>query len=215
MKNLAWYWTAAWIARRIAFGLLGGIEVSGLTNIPKSGPVLIAPIHLSYLDPPLIGCVCNRPLRFMAKEELFKSWFLGWLIRSLGAFPIKRGAGDMAAMRKAIEWLQNGEAVIVFPEGHRGDGERLQPLLAGVAVMAHKTQAQIVPVGIFGTQIILPRGSNKVKRQRCKVVFGVPFSYHDVVKDSRSREDFLESLEEKLREVAAEAGLELNTSNSK
>jgi 1-acyl-sn-glycerol-3-phosphate acyltransferase len=191
------------------FSYLGGIQVIGRPNIPKRGPVLIACNHLSELDPPAVGCAARRHLRFFAKEELFKGAF-GKLIASIGAFPVRRGASDMEAIRKTLDFLETGQAVLLFPEGTRGDGKQLGPMGRGAALLGKRSGAWIVPAAINGTQWMLPRGAKKLQRGKIKVAFGKPFRYSDVGDD---REAFITKLEEEIRALSATIGLPLLPSN--
>ncbi|MBE3592592.1 MAG: 1-acyl-sn-glycerol-3-phosphate acyltransferase [Thermoanaerobacter sp.] len=127
------------------------IEVRGLKNIPKKGPVIICPNHISLLDPPVIGALLNRRIYFMAKEELFKNPFLKLLLRTgLGAFPVKRGTADLSAIKTALTYLKKGRAIGIFPEGTRSKTGKLQKAEPGVALLAIKGNAPVVPIGIKG-----------------------------------------------------------------
>lgn len=208
MMAKLWYFFILNVARFLYF-LLGGIR-SNPEAVPKSGALIVAPIHLSHLDPPAVACGCNRMLRFMAKEELFKGAF-GWLISSLGAYRVRRGEGDTESIRFTIAALERGEAVIIFPEGTRGDGKRIGPLSAGVALIAKKTGAPVLPVGIVGTHVALPKGAKKPKRSRIRIVYGKPFTFAEVAGEGKGdRERFLGELAVRLREVCAEGGLDLD-----
>ena len=212
-----WYAFAAWFTRRIFFGLMGGLKVVGAENVPKTGPVIIAPVHVSHIDPPLVGCCCPRRLRFMAKEELFKVFFLGPLIRSLGAFPVKRGEGDLGAIRLTIEELRAGHAVLMFPEGTRGDGVTLNPIQAGMAMLAKRSEALIVPIGIAGSNKMLPRGKSRLHRARVTVVFGEPLDYAKFCEGKKEREarsEFADELARRLAQLTTQAGLPVSPAES-
>lgn len=191
--------------RRILFALMGGTTVRGLENVPKTGPVILAPVHVSYTDPMLVGCTSPRMLRFMAKEELFKGP-LGWILRSLRSFPVKRGGNDTGAIRLALKTLQEGGALMLFPEGTRGDGTHLGDLQSGVTLMAKKSGAQVVPVGIGGTFQMLPRHRSRPKRSRLTIVYGKPFSYQD----TPDPQAFTERLKQDLLRLSQEAGMPLD-----
>jgi len=182
--------------------------VIGADNVPKTGPVLLAPIHVSHLDPPLVGCACPRAVNFMAKEELFKKKFFAWLITSLGAFPVKRGETDSAAIRLAIDILKAGKTTLVFPEGTRGDGVHMGEVKVGIAMLAKRSGAAVVPVGLCGSNKMMPKGSSKLHRARLTVVFGKPMLFSDFEEgNSRdARELFTAELISRLHQVASDAG---------
>ena len=109
--------------------LLFRLEVVSAGQVPATGPVLIVSNHVSLLDPPLVGGAAPRPLFFMAKEELFRIPLFGRLIRSLNARPVRRDGSDTRALKAALAQLEEGHALLVFPEGTRG--EEGQPLREG------------------------------------------------------------------------------------
>jgi 1-acyl-sn-glycerol-3-phosphate acyltransferase len=203
-----WYALIAGIARRVFFASKGGLSIVGKLNVPARGAAIIAPIHLSTLDPPAVASASRRHLRFMAKSELFKGIF-GWGIRSTGAFPVRRGENDTEAIRNAIDILNDGQVLLLFPEGERGDGMRLGSINRGIAMLAKRTGAPIVPTAIVGTHAMLPRGGKGVKRGHVVVAFGQPFTYAEVARgsSSESRELFAAELEKRLLEICAENGL--------
>lgn len=203
-----WYRFIRWIATNIAFRALGGIKVIGHENIPTSGPTLIAPIHFSYLDPPVVGCAMRRALFFMAKEELFRVPILGPLIRSLSAFPIERNTSDSQAIRYALKVLGEGRAMILFPEGTRGMGEQMGPITAGILLIAKMSKAQVVPVGLIGTEYCLPRNRKWPRRRRITVAFGKPFTFAEC----ENKDAFAERLQHELLQLCAENGLQLKAS---
>lgn len=207
MKKGLWYRFAGWLVRAIVFRLTGGLTIKDAHHVPSEGPMLLASVHLSHLDPPLLGSICPRELRFMAKEELFKNFLFGGLIRSLGAFPVKRGSSDMAAIKLALQWLKEGRAVLVFPEGQRGDGKELQPMQGGAHLLAKRSRAVVVPVGISGTEKVMPRGGKGLHRARVTVVYGTPFSVADLPDDTK--ETFVAELSKRLIECCSSAGLKL------
>ena len=216
-RKALWYRFIAFLARWLVFGPTGGVKISGEGHVPPVGPVLIAPVHVSHFDPPLLGSTCPRELRFMAKEELFKNPLFSALIRSVGAYPVKRGEGDTAAIRLTLKWLEEGRAVLVFPEGQRGDAVTLGSMLPGIAVLAKKSGAPVIPVGIYGTHIIKPKGGKGVHRCKVRLVYGKPIRYEEASKegDEKSgRQQFLDRLRDGILEACREAGLELRTDGS-
>jgi len=216
-KRSAWFSFIRWCARNLFFRPFGGIKTFGAENIPLDGPILIAPNHVSHLDPPICACAQNRrQLTFMAKEELFSSKAFGWLIRSLGAFPIRRGESDMESIRNAIGLLEEGRAMLVFPEGARGDGKTLGKFNAGPAMLAKRTGAKVVPVGIVGTHLAWPSGKSKPMRHPMTVAFGIPFTYEEVASganEKENRELFNSRLAQNIQDLCKENGLDLKISS--
>ena len=152
-------------------------KITGLENIPSGGAVL-SPNHLSYWDIPVIALAVPRRVHFMAKEELFHVPVFGAVIRSLLAFPVKRGAPDRAAIRYAIEKLQAGDLVLVFPEGTRSKTGTLGEFKPGAALIAVKAGVPTVPAGITGTNKIFRNGSlfPRIEIQFAKPVPAAPES---------------------------------------
>lgn len=134
-------------------------RVYGVEHVPRTGPVVVVSNHASNFDPPLLSCCVRRPVAFMAKEELFRVPVLKQAIRLYGAYPVKRGEGDRAAMRAAIAALEAGWATGIFLQGTRtADGRITDPKL-GAALIAAKVNAPLLPVSLWGTAAIEQPGS--------------------------------------------------------
>lgn len=127
------------------------VKIVGAENIPdENRRFVICANHKSNLDPPLVGLVMPFEIGFMAKEELFKNKLFGGLITKLGAFPIKRGKSDFGALRTAINLVSGGKHIVIFPEGGRSHNDRLRRGKMGAAMIAVKSNADILPIGIEG-----------------------------------------------------------------
>lgn len=150
---------------------LMGWKVRGVENVPAEGPIIIVSNHISWWDPILVACSVPRKMSYMAKEELFKIPLLGPIIQRLGVFPVKRGKGDMSAIRNSLSILKEGRALGLFPEGTRSKSGELQKGLPGMVMLMEKSKAPIVPVKVYGTKNLLTQGWGKVG-----VVIGPPIT---------------------------------------
>ncbi|WP_405380094.1 lysophospholipid acyltransferase family protein [Phascolarctobacterium sp.] len=180
---------------RFLFNIFLRLRVEGAENIPKDGPLVIASNHLSLLDPPVIGTAATRKVHFMAKQELFVP-ILGDLYRILGAFPVRRGGADRAAIKHGIEILQSGQVLAIFPEGTRSKTGKLGKAEPGALMMASKAQATITPCCVIGTDY---------KRQgriwpKVTVRFGKPIPFPA---DAVVNKEFLQQMTTELMEHIA------------
>jgi len=150
------------------------VEVHGAANVPSSGPVILAPVHRSNVDFFVVAEVTPRKIFYMAKEEIWRSRQLGSLVASLGAFPVNRTGADRLAMDRAQAVLERGDVLILFPEGTRRQGPVVELLLEGAAFLAARTGAPIVPIGLGGTDRIMPRGAKFPRPGHVRVSVGAP-----------------------------------------
>ena len=177
-----------------------------LEKLPDNEKFIVACNHASNLDPLIVGCFFPRMLRYLAKEELFTGWFLGTCIRALGAVPVSRASNASAAgaLKGFMKLYQEGSDVLIFPEGGRTLDGKLQPLEAGVALIAAHEHAPILPVFIHGSFKAMPPGSAFVKPTKLRVTFGRPLRFSDEVYDSKSgRKIIMDSLTETFRQLEA------------
>lgn len=166
--------------------LLWRLKVDGAEHIPASGPFVLAPVHRSNVDTPLIACITNRRLGFMGKASMWKINWIGKFFTALGSYPVHRGSADREAMRRTIEVLKSGQAVVIFPEGTRQTGPLVQPLFEGAAYVAIKTGAPIVPVGIGGSEAAMPKGAKMIKPGKVRIVVGEPIHPPAVAEGERA-----------------------------
>jgi 1-acyl-sn-glycerol-3-phosphate acyltransferase len=161
------------------------------------GPVILAPNHLSNLDPPLVGSALGtREVHYLAKEGLFKEQkFFAWLITIYNAIPLKEEGIDRRALHRLIEFLRKGEVVVIFPEGTRSPSGGLLPGKEGVGLVALRTQAPIVPVRVVGSNARIV--DLILRRARLSIRFGDPL---DVRRYGRSRHGLTQEV---MRRIAA------------
>lgn len=153
-------------------------KVVGRHNIPRQGAFVLAPIHRSNIDTPLAAAVSSRRLRFMGKDSLWKIRPIGWLISVLGAFPVTRGTADREALKRCITVLEMGEPLVLFPEGTRQSGPTVMPLFDGAAYVAVKAGVPIIPLGIGGSERVMPKGKKMIYPRKCVLVVGEPIVAH-------------------------------------
>jgi len=168
------YWLLEGVTLLI-MNLLGGLYVQGEENMPKSGPVLCVSNHVSYLDPVSIGDASPRRVVFMAKAQIFENKVLGFLLRGVDSFPVRRGESDRAAFKNTLEMLGEGRVVCIFPEGTRSMDDNLLPAESGAAVFAMKTGCPVVPIFVRNSNKMLDY-KGKLHRSPITVAFGQPFT---------------------------------------
>ncbi|MFZ0385253.1 MAG: 1-acyl-sn-glycerol-3-phosphate acyltransferase, partial [Solirubrobacteraceae bacterium] len=142
------------VSFQIFFLIYFRMQRIGLEHVPKRGPVIIAANHRSFLDPFVIACMARRPMYYVAKQEIFMGRVISWLLTSLGAFPVRRGASDSETIITAKAILERGDIVLIFPEGTRTRPGALGTPRRGVGRLALESGAPVVPVAVIGTESI-------------------------------------------------------------
>ena len=173
----------------VLFRLMYRLRYAGQTHIPSQGPVIYAANHQSNLDPPAIGClVWDRPFISLARSGLFKSRLFAWAIRLPGAIPLRRGRGDAQAIRAAIDQLNAGGCVLMFPEGTRSADGTVGSFNPGILVRVKRTKAPVVPVAVEGAYDIWPIGQRFPRlRGRIKVQAGRAIPADELLADAPDR----------------------------
>lgn len=159
---------------------LGRVTVRGAENMPTSGGFMIASNHRAHVDPPYISMLNARQVFYMGKEELFHG-VVGFFVRGLEVFPVRRGEADRAAIRTAVDHIKNGHIVGIFPEGTRSPDRNLRPAEKGFGLIAKMTDCPIVPVAIEGTERVLPKGSIFIHRGNVTMTIGKPFTASEIL----------------------------------
>jgi len=142
--------------------------------VPETGPVILAPVHRSFADFGFAAFCTDRKLFFMTKDEMWKNRWLGRLLLSVGAFPVHRESADREALQRAEEVLRKDSPLVLFPEGTRREGPVVKDLMEGAACLSARTEAPIVPIGIGGSDLAMPKGSVIPKPRTIQLVIGPP-----------------------------------------
>ncbi len=195
---------------KIIFFLNGGLEVKGRENIPLDEGVIIAPNHISYLDPPLIGAVLPKNGTFMARKGLFEVPVLRSLIRR-AAFPVDRDKPRPSTIKQAVKRLKSKEILIMFPEGRRSESGELMEGKRGIGMVASISKATIIPTLIIGSDTALPVSAKWLKRAKITIVFGSPIYYtlttnKDDKRGNELHEDISNKIISEIRKLKEEYG---------
>jgi len=185
LAAICFYEFVAWVMRVLTRVFYRAVSIDAHL-VPQAGPVLLAANHQSFLDPPLIGIrVRHRHLNFIARAGLFKFKPFGAIIGALNALPINDEGGDLGAMKETIARLQQGRAILIFPEGSRCDDGAVDAFKRGVALLVKKAKCPVVPVAIEGAFDAWPNSRALPRLLGCRVYvkFGPPIAYDDLMAD--------------------------------
>jgi 1-acyl-sn-glycerol-3-phosphate acyltransferase len=190
----------------LVFKTFWPLRIEGAENVPRVGAAIIVSNHLSMIDPFVVGYGANRLVCFMAKQELFGIPFVGWFIRSMGAFPVDRTRRDAASLRTALSVLKNGQLLGMFPEGTRSTTGDMLELRAGAARLAARTRTPIIPAAVFNTNRGLPPGKF-IRPARLRVRYGPPVELtqlYDRNDKGEEMEHALATIKERIEELMRE-----------
>jgi 1-acyl-sn-glycerol-3-phosphate acyltransferase len=180
------------------------IRVEGGDHVPATGPVILASNHRSNMDPVLLASALRRPVAFMAKAELFVGP-LGWIMRWIGQFPVRRGGIDREALRRTDAVLARGSMLGLFPEGTRGDGG-FSAVHPGLAYIVVRQRCPVLPVAIFGTERVRRRLGWLPFASPVRIVIGPAIDLPKSTSDRAGRRAASEVLRQRLQAFLAVAG---------
>jgi 1-acyl-sn-glycerol-3-phosphate acyltransferase len=146
----------------------------GLEHVPRRGAALFVVNHQSFLDPLMVGIPLSRPVRFLARDTLYRGPLIRAFLNKVYAIPVNRDAASSTTIRQAARQLQQGFLVGIFPEGTRSSDGRIGALKPGFIALVRRADVPIIPVGLAGTGAAFPRGAWFVRPAKCRVVFGAP-----------------------------------------
>ena len=166
------------------FALYFRLKSEGREHVPADGALIVAGNHVSFLDPAVLGAAFPRPLRFIMVAEIWRKLGMKWFFRGMRSIPVNReGLMSRAALRISLDALARGEVVGIFPEGGRALPDGSHPALAGVALLARRSGAPVLPVGIRGTFEAMPRGRVFPHPCHVRVRFGETLRHEGLRRD--------------------------------
>jgi len=164
----------------VIYGMFFRGEVAGLENLPRHGSFLIAANHISFLDPPFIGCQVPRQIAYFARKTLWKPGIASWWLDTVGTIPVDRDGGqDVSAIKRVLKALKEDKGLILFPEGTRSPDGQLKEPKAGVGLIACRAQVPVVPARIYGSFEAFGKGQPLRLGTPVTVVFGSPIAPKD------------------------------------
>lgn len=186
------------------------VRIEGaLDGIPRDGPLILAANHISNADPVIIGAwltkLLGRRIHWLGKREMFDWPIVGWLARNGGVLPVDRGRADAEAFRQALRVLEEGHVLMIFPEGTRSPTGELQQPKDGLAMLALRSGAPIVPIGVSDTDRVWPKG-RKLPRPggHATMRVGSPFRVADLLPTGLDRRAVREAATDAImRRIAA------------
>jgi 1-acyl-sn-glycerol-3-phosphate acyltransferase len=150
-RERLWLWRLGFPPVRALALFLAPARIEGLAGLPRQGAYIVVANHVSWIDPPWIAFALNTAVRYMAKEEVFRIPVVGGVLRAVGCFPIRRGSADRRALVTALRVLAAGQPLGFFPEGHRSDTGALIRAHPGIGMLAVRSGAPLVPIGVIGS----------------------------------------------------------------
>jgi 1-acyl-sn-glycerol-3-phosphate acyltransferase len=196
-RQLFYRWVR--LTSRMIAAVTFGLRTEGQHNLDVEGGGMLLSTHQSMLDPVLVGLIANRKLNYLARKTLFKNSFFGFMIGMLDAIEIDRERGGLAGLREMLKRLQQGELVLMFPEGTRSSDGEIAPLKPGFIPVARRSQVPMMPIAIVGAYDCLPKGTKLPTRRPIAVVFGesIPASVYMPLSDV----EIIEMLSGKLKQL--------------
>jgi 1-acyl-sn-glycerol-3-phosphate acyltransferase len=185
-KGVGWTYTLARIVLTIPTILLWRVRAIGVENVPKTGPLVLAPNHFSQMDHFFAGVYLRRKIRFMAKSQLFGPPVLTYIYKHGGVFPVRRGHHDEEAFETVHELLRQEEMLLVYAEGGRSRSQQLGEPKPGIGRIALESGVPIVPVAIHGSE--RARQWTKLRFPKVTIQFGEPVTYPVETAPSRERQ---------------------------
>ena len=197
-----WYrfgYKLTWLLARLFFS----IRITGSARIPPAGGCILAMNHESYLDPPLAGICCRRPIYYLARKTLLKWPFIGKIFPKVNVIPVDQERADMSALKTVIKVVKAGECALVFPEGGRTETGTMQPAQPGLGLVIAKTLAPVIPMRIFGAYKAFPIGAKRPRPSPIQIVIGEPMIFTEADLTGSGRELYQRLSERVMERIAS------------
>ncbi|HEY6550220.1 MAG TPA: lysophospholipid acyltransferase family protein [Solirubrobacterales bacterium] len=185
-KGVGWTYTFVRILVSLPTLLIYRVRAIGVENVPKSGPLLLAPNHFSQMDHFFLGLYLRRKVRFMAKSQMFGPPVLTYIYKHGGVFPVRRGHHDEESIKTALAILDQDEMLLVYCEGGRSRSGKLGEVKPGIGRIALESEVTVVPVAIQGSETV--RRWKRFRFPKVTVQFGAPLSFPTEEGPSRERQ---------------------------
>lgn len=195
-------YTSIWHLSRAVAKVCFSFQAIHAERIPKSGPMILAMNHQSYLDPPLAGICSDRPIFYLARKTLMKWPILGPLFPQMNVVPVDQDRADMSALKTVIKIIKQGEGTIIFPEGSRSPDGNLLPAQPGLGLVIAKTLAPVIPMRIFGAHEAFPRGG-RPHLHPITLVVGEPMHFTEADVAGPAREVYQRLSDQVMARIAA------------
>ena len=176
----------AWLSFRFMYATYFRWRVYHVERVPRTGSVILAANHASFIDPPLIGCPLPRDINYLGRESLFRYPGIGALLRSWNSVPLDRDGGGAKGLKTILDRLLKGGGIILFPEGTRTKDGKLQPARSGIGLTVIKSTAPVVPVRVFGTFEAYGRHITIPRPRRVAVKYGKPMMFEALRAEART-----------------------------
>ena len=197
-----------WLGFRVMFAVYFRWRVFNPERVPRTGGVILASNHSSFLDPPLVGSALPRAINYLARESLFRFPGIGALLRSWNSVPVDRDGGGASGLREILNRLLAGGGIILFPEGTRTPDGKLQPARSGIGLTVIKSDVVVIPVRTFGTFKAYGRDHKFPRPYRVVVKYGRPMKFEALRAEAKTctkprlKEIYQEVADEIMTEIA-------------
>lgn len=198
-----------WHFCRVLFQLYFRWRIFHEGRVPRTGPVILAANHASFLDPPMVGAAVTRTINYLARESLFRFPGFGAYLRALNSVPVDRDGQGAKGLKMILDRLMKGGGIILFPEGTRSRDGQLQSARSGIGLTVIKSEAPVVPVRVFGTYEAWNRRQLFPRPRRVVIVFGSPSDFAALRTEAKTcgkarlKEIYQEVADEIMQQIAA------------